>query len=149
MDPAELKDSWARVASAGGDAVALYFYSHLALCEPEIRDMFPVGMAGQRDKFVAALGRIVASVDRADVLGPFLNRLGRGHVEFGTKAEHYPPVGASLLATLAHFEGEHWTQELATAWTKAYQDVSALMIAAANEQHVFNRPGRATGGERT
>ncbi|GAB3502469.1 globin domain-containing protein [Amycolatopsis cihanbeyliensis] len=140
MDPAALKESWTRVCAAGGDAVALYFYSHLALREPAIRDMFPLGMAGQRDKFVNALGTIVASVDQVDRLGDFLARLGSEHVEFGAKPEHYPPVGSSLIATLAHFEGAAWTPELATNWAEAYQAISAVMLEAA-ESSGTDRPG--------
>lgn len=148
MDPAALKESWNRVGSMGADSVALYFYSHLALCEPEIRDMFPVSMAGQRDKFVAALGSIVANVDRSDQLRPFLARLGRGHVAFGTVPEHYPPVGRSLLATLAHFEGENWTQQLAESWGQAYQAVSAMMIDAAATPAADAHVSHANGGRR-
>ncbi|WNV83481.1 globin domain-containing protein [Umezawaea sp. Da 62-37] len=109
----------------------MFFYSHLALCHPHIRDLFPISMAGQRDKFVSALGRIVASVDHAATLGPFLAHLGAGHLHFGTRPEHYPPVGESLLATLAHFEGDNWTPQLAADWLAAYQQIAAQMIDAA------------------
>lgn len=131
MDAGGLKASWTRVCGAGADAVALFFYSHLALCHPHIRDLFPISMAGQRDKFVSALGRIVASVDHAATLGPFLAHLGAGHLHFGTRPEHYPPVGESLLATLAHFEGDNWTPQLAADWLAAYQQIAAQMIDAA------------------
>src|SRR3954462_620479 len=99
-------------ASAAGDEAPLYFYSHLFLSHPETRKLFPVSMAHQRDRLVPALGDVVARVDDLDALVPILQQLGRDHRKFGTVAEHYPAVGASLLATLRHFDPD-WTPDLA------------------------------------
>ena len=119
-------------AAATGDEAPLYFYSHLFLTHPEVRDMFPVSMATQRDRFFTALGDVVARVDDLDALVPTLRQLGRDHRKFGTVTEHYPAAGASLLATLEHFDDE-WTDELATQWTEAYNLVADVMIQAAEE----------------
>jgi NAD(P)H-flavin reductase/hemoglobin-like flavoprotein len=139
MNEQRLKESFARVAACG-DEVPLFFYSHLFLGHPELRDMFPVSMAGQRDKLLNALGRIVAEVSNTDDLVPFLRGLGRDHRKFGTVAEHYPAVGASLLATLAHFNGAAWTEELARDWTEAYTVVARVMTEAAAEDETRNPP---------
>ncbi|HEX8006693.1 MAG TPA: FAD-binding oxidoreductase [Trebonia sp.] len=130
MDERRLKESFARVA-AHGDQVALFFYSHLFLSHPEVRDMFPVSMAGQRDRLLNALGRIVSDVSSHEALVPFLQGLGRDHRKFGAIAEHYPAVGASLLATLAHFSGSAWTEDLARDWTEAYTLIAQVMTDAA------------------
>jgi NAD(P)H-flavin reductase len=119
-------------AAATGDEAPLYFYSHLFLSHPETRQMFPVSMAHQRDRLFSALGDVVARVDDLDALVPILQQLGRDHRKFGTVAAHYPAVGASLLATLEHFDDE-WTPELAKDWTEAYTLVAEVMIAAADE----------------
>ena len=58
---------------------------------------------------------------------------GREHRKFGAIAEYYPYVGASLVATLAHFNGPAWTPELATDWKAAYDPVAQVMISAAAE----------------
>src|SRR5262245_38642363 len=115
MDTAALKDSWAIVAKSG-DEVPLYFYSHLFLSHPELRELFPISMAAQRDKLVTALGRIVSNVDRVDEVQPFIEQLGRDHRRFSVIAEHYSAVGASLLATLQQFLGPSWTESLAADW---------------------------------
>ena len=137
MDVARLRESFARVAAHGGDAVALHFYSDLFLRHPEVRDLFPVSMAVQRDHLIGALVKIVAEADRADSLAPYLAHLGRAHRKFGALAAHYPAVGASLLATLEHFAGETWTPEVAQDWAEAYGLIAKLMsdAAAADEQH--------------
>ncbi|WP_324277925.1 globin domain-containing protein [Blastococcus brunescens] len=119
-------------AAATGDEAPLYFYSHLFLSHPETRQMFPVSMAHQRDRLFAALGDVVARVDDLDSLVPILQQLGRDHRKFGTLAAHYPAVGASLLATLEHFD-DQWSPELAKDWTEAYTLVAEVMIAAADE----------------
>jgi NAD(P)H-flavin reductase len=139
VDERRLKDSFSRVA-AYGDEVALFFYSHLFLGHPELRDMFPVSMSSQRDRLLDALGRIVAEVSDLDSLVPFVQGLGRDHRKFGTLAEHYPVVGASLLATLAHFSGTEWTEELARDWTEAYTVVAQVMTEAAAEDATRNPP---------
>ena len=132
MDIQRLKESFARVAMHG-DAVPLFFYSDLFLRHPEARDLFPVSMAAQRDRLVHALARIVSDVDNLDDLAVYLQGLGRDHRKFGTVAEHYPWVGTSLLATLAHFNGPDWTPEVAADWKAAYELVAQVMIAAAND----------------
>jgi NAD(P)H-flavin reductase len=119
-------------AAAHGDQAPLWFYSHLFLTHPETRDMFPVSMAHQRDRLFAALGDVLARVDDLDALVPILQQLGRDHRKFGTLAAHYPAVGASLLATLEHFDDE-WNDELAASWTEAYGVIAEVMIGAADE----------------
>ena len=132
MDVQRLRDSFTRVAMHG-DAVPLFFYSDLFLRHPEVRDLFPVSMAGQRDRFLHALATVVSHVDDRPALRDYLSALGRDHRKFGTLAEHYPAVGVSLLATLAHFSEEAWTPELSDDWTSAYETVASIMIAAARE----------------
>jgi NAD(P)H-flavin reductase len=137
VDERRLKESFAR-AAAYGDEVALFFYSHLFISHPEVREMFPISMVNQRDKLLNALGRIVAEVSSYETLVPFLQGLGRDHRKFGTLAEHYPAVGASLLATLAHFNGTAWNGELARDWTEAYTVIAKVMTEAATEDETRN-----------
>jgi NAD(P)H-flavin reductase len=139
LDPERLKASFARVA-AHGDEVALFFYSHLFLGHPEVRGMFPVSMSAQRDRLLAALGRIVAEAADADRLVPFLQGLGRDHRKFGTIAAHYPAVGESLLATLAYFSGSAWTPDLAREWTEAYTLIARIMTEAAAADERQDQP---------
>jgi NAD(P)H-flavin reductase len=131
VDVAAMRANFGK-AAANGDEAPLYFYSHLFLTHPETRELFPVSMAHQRDRLFSALGDVVARVDDLDSLVPILQQLGRDHRKFGTVAAHYPAVGASLLATLEHFDDE-WTPELAKDWTEAYTLVAEVMVQAAEE----------------
>lgn len=132
MDTAALKESWAQVAESGS-AVPMYFYSHLFVSHPDLRSLFPVAMAAQRDRLVAALGRIVSNVDQLDEVLGFIQQLGRDHRKFSVVTEHYSAVGASLLATLQHFLGARWTPALAAAWSEAYGLIAMTMVQAAEE----------------
>lgn len=132
MDTQALKDSWEVVAKSG-DEVPLYFYSHLFLSHPEVREMFPISMASQRDKLVGALGRIVSNVDRLDEVTAFIQQLGSDHRRFAVTPEHYNVVGASLLATLKQFLGAAWTEELASDWATAYGVIARVMVGGAEE----------------
>ncbi|MFB7717388.1 MULTISPECIES: globin domain-containing protein [unclassified Nocardia] len=132
MNVDALKASWRLVERAGDEAIQ-YFYAHLFLAHPEVRDMFPIRMTTQRGRFFAALGRIVSNVETLAADPEFVAQLGRDHRRFGAVAAHYPAAGGSLLATLAHFHGPRWTEELAQTWTAAYQAVAGIMIAAAEQ----------------
>lgn len=133
MDPAALKASWAEIARHG-DAVPGFFYAWLFTVHPHLREFFPMSMAGQRDRLVAALGRIVSRVDELPTVVPFVEGLGADHRRFDIKPDHYPPVGEALLATLAHFLGPLWTQPLAGDWTAAYETLAGVMIGAAEKE---------------
>jgi NAD(P)H-flavin reductase len=130
IDAAGLKASW-RAVAGHGDQVPLFFYSSLFLRHPNTREMFPVSMAAQRDKLVHALGQVISRVDDLDPVVPALQQLGRDHRRFGVVPEHYPAVGAALLATLEHFSGAEWTDQLARDWSDAFGIVADVMIAAA------------------
>jgi NAD(P)H-flavin reductase/hemoglobin-like flavoprotein len=132
LDADALKHTWS-LAEKAGDQVPLFFYSHLFLSHPELRDLFPVSMATQRDKLVGALGRIVSHVDELDEVTGFIQQLGRDHRRFDVVAENYNAVGASLLATLKHFLGPQWTPEVAEDWAAAYGIIARVMVQAAEE----------------
>src|SRR5919202_1650621 len=132
MDAARLQHSFSQVA-AHGDEVPLYFYPPLFLTRPETRALFPAAMAAQRDRLVGALLRVVGHVHQVEAVVPYLQQLGRDHRKYGVTPEHYPFVGASLLATLEHFLGDTWTPELAADWAAAYGLVAQVMTEAATE----------------
>ena len=139
MDTAALKHTWS-LAQGLGDEVPLFFYSHLFLSHPELRAMFPVSMATQRDRLVGALGRIVSNVDELDEVTEFIQQLGRDHRRFEVIAAHYNHVGASLLATLKHFLGELWTPEVASDWAEAYGVIATVMVQAAEASEDSSPP---------
>lgn len=132
FDPALIKESFARV-SPRADHMAKYFYAHLFARNPEVREMFPETMSEQRDRLVGALVDVMLRLDDAPALVAYLEQLGRDHRKYDVRAEHYPAVGASLLATLEFLAGPAWTEESAAAWAAAYRTVAQVMTGAADE----------------
>jgi hemoglobin-like flavoprotein len=129
MDPQRLKDNFALVGTHGIE-VAEFFYADLFEKNPGVRPLFSASMRAQQEKLLSALSYIVSTVDDPGTLVPFLQELGRKHEGFGALPEHFPAVGASLLATLEHFSGDEWNAELAKDWTEAYGVASQVMIEA-------------------
>jgi NAD(P)H-flavin reductase/hemoglobin-like flavoprotein len=137
VDVTRLRESFTQVARYG-DELPLYFYSRLFLNYPEVRAMFPVSLASQREHLLEALQKIVAWADRPDDLTEFLRGLGVAHRRFEARAAHFDAVGATLLATLEHFAGDGWTPEVASDWSDAYQLVAAVMTGAMSEDEKEN-----------
>jgi len=67
---------------------------------------------------------------------PAASALAKRHVDYGVKAADYTPVGQALLWTLEKGLGEHWTPDLAAAWTEAYTVLSGYMIGEAYGHNV-------------
>jgi len=130
IDPKLIRDSFALVSAYGGDVVE-YFYAHLFAHHPDVRAMFPIGMAEQRDRLLKALALVVTNIDNFDELVPTLRQLGQDHRKFDVRPEHYDAVGSSLLATLELFAGEAWTPKVAASWAAAYGLAAQTMIEAA------------------
>ncbi|MEU6231482.1 globin domain-containing protein [Kitasatospora sp. NPDC047058] len=131
FDPAVLRDSFA-VVERRADHLATYFYAHLFAHNPGLRALFPDEMAEQRDRLFAALTRIVLRLDDPAQLTGYLRALGRDHRKFRAAPEHYPAVGASLIAALRHFSGHSWTPEIEKTWTEAYTVIAQVMTEAAD-----------------
>ncbi|RAY12468.1 hypothetical protein DPM19_25360 [Actinomadura craniellae] len=132
MNPQLLKENFALVAG-NGDDVAAYFYADLFERDPALRPMFPASMAKQHEMLLTALTQIVGLVDNVPDLVPYLQDLGRRHRGYGVTDDHYPVVGASLLATLRHFSGPEWDETLEQDWSAAYGVVADTMAAAGRE----------------
>ncbi|MEV7237235.1 globin family protein [Streptomyces sp. NPDC051020] len=124
-----IRSSFAAVQPHGSQVTA-YFYDHLFAHHPGVRPLFAAHLDEQRDRLWAALGALVANLENTDTLIGMLQNLGRRHAGYGVLAEHYPAVGASLIATLRHYAGDAWTPAVEESWTAVYGVISSTMVAA-------------------
>jgi hemoglobin-like flavoprotein len=127
-----VQDSFAKVRPIA-DTAADLFYGRLFEIAPAVRPMFPEDMREQKKKLMAMLGLAVTNLDKPDTVVPALQKLGRQHVAFGTRAAHYEPVGAALLWTLEQGLGPDFTPAVREAWVETYGLVAGVMRAAAAE----------------
>lgn len=129
---ADLLEASFALLAPSAEALVDRFYFRLFRAAPETYHMFPQGrFADQKKKLLAALKLVVNNARRPDAVVPVVRELGAKHVGYGVAAEHYPLVGSILLATLAEFAGEAWTDDLQRAWADAYRVVSSVMLEAA------------------
>jgi hemoglobin-like flavoprotein len=73
----------------------------------------------------------VNGLDRLDAIVPAVQDLGRRHVGYGVKDEHYDTVGAALLWTLEAGLGDAFTPDVKESWTTVYTLLADTMKSAA------------------
>ena len=127
-----VQDSFQKVAPIAEIAADL-FYARLFEIDPSLRPLFKTDMKRQGMTLMTMLTSGVRGLANPQALVPVLRGLGRRHVSYGVKDEHYDTVGKALLDTLAHAFGDDFTPETRDAWTAAYALMSTLMKMGARE----------------
>lgn len=125
-----VQTSWAKVAPIA-DQAADIFYDRLFEIAPEARPLFADDMAKQKKALMGMLATAVNGLKRLDTILPAVQALGERHAGYGTKDEHYDLVASALLFTLGKGLGDSFTEEVETAWTKAYVTLATVMKDAA------------------
>lgn len=127
-DLALIRASFAAAAADPG-ALAATFYRRLFEAEPGLRRLFPDDLRPQQGKLAAMLAAVVDGLHDWPALAPAVAALGRRHTALGVRAEHYPPVGAALLAALAERSARPLDAKTRTAWGRAFASLAAAMTA--------------------
>ena len=113
-----VQNSFKSVAPIASKAAAL-FYDRLFEIAPEVRQLFPADLSGQKVKLMGILA--------TDAILPTVRQLGDRHRDYGVSAEHYATVGAALLWTLEQGLGAGFTSEVKAAWYEAYCALAEAM----------------------
>jgi nitric oxide dioxygenase len=124
-----VKSSWSYAASDPEEA-GMLFYGKLFEIDPSLRHMFGQNMEGQAKKLIQMVTFIIARLQTLDDLREELASLGRRHVHYGTRPEHYKTVGQALLWTLSELLEDRWDAPTQEAWTEVYNLLSGAMIEA-------------------
>lgn len=130
-----VEDSFALVLPIVDVAAAL-FYERLFELDPTLRRMFPSDLKDQGRKLMTMINVAVNSLRRLETIVPAVQALGRRHVHYGVKDEHYAVVGSALLWTLRQGLGDRFTAETEQAWTEVYTTLASVMQAAAATEAV-------------
>ncbi|MEM8837651.1 MAG: globin family protein [Pseudomonadota bacterium] len=133
MTPEKVKlvqDSFKKVAPIA-DAASDIFYNRLFEIAPDVRSMFPADMTEQRGKLMQTLAVAVNNLHQVETIVPVVQELGKKHVGYGVKDEHYDTVGSALLYTLEKGLGDDFTAEVKDAWTETFMLVAGVMKDAA------------------
>jgi hemoglobin-like flavoprotein len=127
-----VQSDWMKVLPIA-DTAATLFYDKLFSLDPTLRSLFKPDLTEQKVKLMKMIGAAVNGLNDLGSLVPVVQALGRRHVGYNVKPQHYSTVGAALLWTLkqglgAGFDGEH-----ESSWANVYGVLSKTMIAAAEE----------------
>lgn len=130
--------STAPVLEKHGEELTRHFYERMFRKNPEVRPLFNTSnQAGgtQQRALAGAICAFAANVDQLEVLGAAVERIAQKHAGLRILPEHYPIVGANLLASIREVLGEGATDEVIDAWAEAYGFLAGILIG--RESHIY------------
>jgi hemoglobin-like flavoprotein len=110
------------------NSVVKLFYGRLFELEPAARALFKGSIEDQSRKLLDMLRNIVAALDDFEHLRPTLAELGRKHVTYNVKPEHYEVLRLALLWAFARALDVEFDPETKAAWDRMLRAVSAAML---------------------
>lgn len=113
-----VQSSFAKVVPIADKAAEL-FYQRLFELQPDFRVLFTSDMQIQQRKFMSSLAVAVEGLKQPEKIIPTVQALGRRHVGYGAKAEHYDIVADALIWTLEQGLGDQFTLPVRNAWEEA------------------------------
>jgi hemoglobin-like flavoprotein len=134
MNVEALETSFDLVASRGDELMDV-FYTRLFDAAPAVQPLFArTDLRKQKMMLLRVLGLLRRSLRDLDPIVPILHDLGARHVAYGAQPEHYPVVGAVLIASMAEVAGDAWRPEYERAWAAAFDVVAGAMLDGAARQ---------------
>jgi methyl-accepting chemotaxis protein len=131
LDLDALETSFDLVAPRGDELVDT-FYMRLFAAAPSVRPLFAgTDLDEQKTMLLATLVLLRRSLRDLGSVVPKLRELGRRHVAYGARPEHYPVVGEVLIASMAEVAGDAWRPEHQRAWSRALEVVAGAMLEGA------------------
>lgn len=124
------------VLQAHGEDLTRYFYARMFRENPEVQAFFNPAHQQSGAQQRALAGAICAYAQRVDnpaALVDAVELIAQKHVSLGIRPEHYPIVGANLLASIREVLGEAATDEIINAWAEAYGALADIFIQREKE----------------
>jgi len=127
-----VQSTWAKVMPISEQAAAL-FYGRLFELDPSLKMLFKTDIKEQGKKLMMMITAAVRGLSDVPALVPVVENLGRRHVGYGVKSEHYGTVGTALLWTLEQGLGPGFTPQVKEAWATVYHVLATTMQDAAEK----------------
>jgi len=107
-----------------------YHYEKFFELVPQAKPLFKnTSIDKQGQMLVAAIGKIVKSLDKPEELEKELITLAKTHISYGLEPEYFVFFGIAFIAMLEKSFGEEWNKELEEAWKAVYKGISEIMIS--------------------
>jgi hemoglobin-like flavoprotein len=113
------------------EIVGLVFYRRLFELDPGLRRLFRHDIQEQSLKLVSTLKMAIDSLEQPREVQAALQALGRRHIQYGVKEEHYDTVGAALVWTLECTLGPEFDAAVRASWLELYNWLAETMKEAA------------------
>jgi len=126
-----LAASFANIQARGAE-FADRFYAKLFAAHPGVRAMFPQDMTAQKEKLLLSLQAVVAHLSDPGANLRRLQDLGKRHVSYGARPEHYPLVVAAMIEAMRDVAGPEWNPAIEQEWRRALTLVSEVMMRASS-----------------
>lgn len=133
MSPTQIElvqSSWEKVVPIA-DTAAELFYGRLFELDPSLKPLFTTDIKEQGKKLMQMISVAVNGLNDLEKIVPAVEELGKRHVKYGVKDEHYDTVGSALLWTLEKGLGDAFTPDVKEAWTETYTLLATTMKNAA------------------
>lgn len=134
----DLIKATAPVLQEHGETLTGHFYKRMFAHNPEVAPFFNPSnqRAGLQQKaLAAAICAYAANIDHLELLGGAVELIAQKHASYRILPEHYPIVGANLLASIKEVLGDGATDEVINAWKEAYEFLAEILIA--REQQIY------------
>lgn len=139
--------STAPVLQQNGELLTRHFYQRMFRENPEVAPLFNrsnQSSGNQQRALAGAICAFAANVDQLEVLGAAVETIAQKHAALRILPEHYPIVGANLLASIKEVLGDAATDEIIGAWAEAYGFLAHILIG--REQQIYHTQARAEHG---
>ncbi|WP_035613868.1 NO-inducible flavohemoprotein [Haloferula sp. BvORR071] len=139
--------STAPVLEQNGELLTRHFYNRMFRENPEVAPLFNRSNqhAGTQQRALAgAICAFAANVDQLEVLGAAVETIAQKHAGLRILPEHYPIVGANLLASIREVLGAAATDEIIDAWAEAYGFLANILIG--REGQIYQGQAKAEHG---
>lgn len=137
----------APVLEQNGELLTRHFYERMFRHNPEVAPFFNRAnqtSGSQQKALAAAICAYAANIDNLEVLGGAVELIAQKHVSLQIKAEHYPIVGANLLASIREVLGSAATDDIVNGWAEAYQFLADILIG--RESQIYREHREAPNG---
>lgn len=139
--------STAPILEEHGVALTRHFYRRMFEHNPEVAPFFnPANQAAgkQQRALAAAIVAYAANIDNLGALGQAVELIAQKHASLMIQPEHYPVVGANLLASIREVLGEGATDAVLAAWAEAYGLLADILIG--RERQIYQENAEKPGG---
>ncbi|WP_101675094.1 NO-inducible flavohemoprotein [Alloalcanivorax mobilis] len=129
-----------------GETLTRHFYQRLFRENPEVKAYFNPAHQRSGSQQRALAGAICAyaqHVDNPAALMGAVELIAQKHASLGIRPEHYPIVGANLLASIREVLGEAASDDIINAWAAAYGALADIFIQ--REAEIYQAQEQAHG----